>query len=196
MTLRQLYYYIRLCKYIPHLLVYKNFKDSALLDYERDMWLDKIGFIPERGVMGFFKLLDGYPEYRTLFYWRTNACRLARWYPGQTNLYIPIDSDNVGKGLMIWHGYSTTINAQRIGENCQIWQNVTIGKKTTLPNNDKPILGDNVSVCTGAVCVGEIKVGNNVVIGANATVTKEVPDDTVVVNQPVRYLKKKSKELY
>lgn len=155
------------------------------------MWLDKIGFISERGTMGFLKLLDGYPEYRTLFYWRTYARRLSRWFPGQTNLYIPIESCNVGKGLMIWHGYSTVINAQRIGENFQVWQNVTIGKKTTRMNNDKPVIGDNVSICTGAVCVGEIIVGDNVVIGANATVTKDVDENTVVVNQSVRYLHKK-----
>lgn len=191
MSIKKIYYYIRLAKWLPHLFVYHRFADKSLLDYERDMWLEKIGFIQERGNLGFIKLLDGYPEYRTLFYWRTNAGRLSRWYPGQSNLYIPIDSDKVGKGLMIWHGYSTVINAQRIGENFQVWQNVTIGKKTTHPNNDKPIIGDNVSVCTGAVCVGEIVVGNNVVIGANATVTKDVPNDTVVVNQSVRYLNKK-----
>lgn len=188
MTIKQLYYYIRLCRFLPHLWVYRRFADRDLLDYERDMWIEKIGFIKERGVWGFFKLLDGYPEYRTVFYWRTNAHRLSRWYPGQTNLYIPIDSDKVGKGFMIWHGYSTVINAQRIGENCQVWQNVTIGKKTTRPNNDKPVIGDNVSICTGAVCVGEICVGNNVVIGANSTVTKDVPANTVVVNQSVRFL--------
>ena len=51
---------------------------------------------------------------------------------------------------------------------------------------------DNLSICTVAVCVGEIEVGNNVVIGANATVTKNVPNDTVVVNQTVRYLHKKN----
>ena len=39
--------------------------------------------------------------------------------------------------------------------------------------------------------MGDIVVGNNVVIGANATITKNVPDDTVVVNQSVKYLKKK-----
>lgn len=191
MSIKQLYYYIRLCKFLPHLMVYHWFSDRKLLDYERDMWLEKIGFIPERGTMGFLKLLDGYPEYRTLFYWRTNARRLSRWFPGQINLYIPMESNDVGKGLMIWHGYSTVINAKRIGENFQVWQNVTIGKKTTRTNNDKPVIGDNVSICTGAVCVGEIEVGNNVVIGANATVTKNVPNDTVVVNQTVRYLHKR-----
>lgn len=191
MSIKQLYYRLRLCKYLPHLMVYHKFSDRNLLDYERDMWLDKIGFIPERGTLGFLKLLDGYPEYRTLFYWRTNARRLSRWFPGQTNLYIPIESEKVGKGLMIWHGYSTIINAQRIGENFQVWQNVTIGKKTTRINNDKPVIGDNVSICTGAVCVGEIVVGDNVVIGANATVTKDVAENTVVVNQSARYLHRK-----
>lgn len=191
MLIKKLYYYIRLCKWLPHLVVYHRFHNKALLDYERDMWLEKIGFIAERGTLGFIKLLDGYPEYRSLFYWRTKAHRLSRWYPGQINLSIPIDSDKVGKGLMIWHGYSTVINAKKIGENFQVWHNVTIGKKTTSQTIDTPIIGDNVSICTGGVCIGDIVIGNNVVIGANATVTKNVPDDTVVVNQSVKYLKKK-----
>ena len=47
-----------------------------------------------------------------------------------------------------------------------------------------PIIGDNVFVGVGAVVVGKIKIGNNVQIGANAVVTKDVPDNAIVVGNP------------
>ena len=88
---------------------------------------------------------------------------------------------DIGKGLMIWHGYSTVLNAKKIGEDFQIWQNVTIGKKTTTDIDDRPAIGDNVLVCTGAVVIGEITIGNNAIIGANATVIKNIPASATAV---------------
>lgn len=53
-------------------------------------------------------------------------------------------------------------------------------------------MGDNVSVYTGAIVIGGIKVGNNSSIGAGSVVLKDVPENTLVVGVPARIVEKKS----
>lgn len=182
---------IQLIRFVPHIIVYYTFRDQDLLNYERDMYLSKFvnggGY---KGVLGFLKLLSGNYAYRSLFYWRTDSDWLNIFARGEVNLHFVTPSAKVGKGLMIWHGYSTIINAASIGENFQIWHNVTIGKKYTSDIPDKPIIGNNVSVCTGSVCLGNINIGNNSIVAANATVVKDIPDNSLVVSQPVRIIER------
>lgn len=71
-----------------------------------------------------------------------------------------------------------------IGENCWIYQNVTIGEV----GRKAPVIGDNCLIGAGAVVIGGIKVGNNVKIGAGAVVTEDVPDGCTVVSQPARII--------
>lgn len=174
-------------RFLPHIIIFNSAKNRDLLKYERDRWL-KLNRFTKKGIRGFLQLLIAFPEYRTLFYFRTNSEWLDFFVKGQTNLYFHMKSDQIGRGLVIWHGYSTVLNASVIGEDFQVWQNVTIGKKTTEGVDDRPKIGDNVSVCTGAVVIGDIKIGNNSVIGANATVVKDVPENVIVVGIPARIL--------
>ncbi len=73
-----------------------------------------------------------------------------------------------------------------IGENCCIYQNVTIGEV----NRKAPAIGDNCLIGAGAVIVGDITIGSNVKIGAGAVVSSDVPDNCTVVSQPMRILPK------
>jgi serine O-acetyltransferase len=52
-----------------------------------------------------------------------------------------------------------------------------------------PIIGDNVEICAGARILGLVRIGNNVIIGANAVVVKDVPDNCVVAGVPARIIK-------
>ena len=72
----------------------------------------------------------------------------------------------------------------KVGHNCVIFQQVTIGS-VTLPDaksKGAPTIEDNVYIGSGAKIIGAVKVGNNVRIGANAVVYKDVPDNSVVVS--------------
>lgn len=136
-------------------------------------------------------LLEKLPEFRTVYYYRTGCPKILQSiYKGQNNLEFLLDNDKIGEGLMVWHGYATVINALSIGSNFQVWHNVTIGKKSTEPIPDKPTIGDNVKICTGAIVVGAITIGKNVTIGAGAVITKNVPDNTIVVGNPARIVSK------
>ena len=77
-----------------------------------------------------------------------------------------------------------------IGNNCEVFQNVTIGSNRKMRNGRyMPIIGDNVSIGAGAVVVGAITIGNNVIIGANSYVSKDVPDNVMVVGSPAKIVK-------
>lgn len=61
-----------------------------------------------------------------------------------------------------------------------MFQNVTIGAVEGKKEYGVPVIGDNCYIGCGACILGKIKIGNNVTIGANATVTKNIPDNAVV----------------
>lgn len=77
----------------------------------------------------------------------------------------------------------------KIGENCTIMQQVTIGSNFVnyVPGKKcgAPTIGDNVFVGAGAKIIGNVKIGNNVKVGAGCIVVTDVPDNsTVVMNKP------------
>ena len=109
---------------------------------------------------------------------------------GQTNLYFHTPQEKIGRGLVLWHAYATVINAQSVGCDCQIWHLVTLGKKDISENENRPIIGDNVSVCTGSVVIGDIHVGNNSLIGANSVANKSIPEGSIAVGVPIQIIKK------
>ncbi len=110
---------------------------------------------------------------------------LYSMYNYENNSYIAWDSIFEGEPCMP-HGEKGIFvsGGTKIGKNCIIFQQVTIGS-VTLPDANSvgsPIVGDNCYIGAGAKIVGNVKIGNNVRIGANATVYKDVPDNSVVVS--------------
>lgn len=94
----------------------------------------------------------------------------------------------IGPGLSIAHIGYVVAAADRIGSNCFLRPGVVIGKNLT-DNGGTAVIGDNVHFGVGAKVIGNISVGNNVVIGANAVVTHDVPSNTVVAGIPARPLR-------
>ena len=81
------------------------------------------------------------------------------------------------------HGVFISRYAQ-IGENCCIYQNVTIGEI----DRKAPVIGNNCLIGAGAVIIGDIRIGDNVKIGAGAVVNTNVTDNYTVVSQPMRMI--------
>lgn len=141
------------------------------------------------------KLLIRYPSFRSLFSYRIRREKglplrilitLADFFlKPQTNLYIVTKS--IKGGLFLHHAFSTIVSAKSIGRNCWINQQVTIGY--TSPDG-APVIKDNVRIYAGAKVLGDITVGNNVIIGANAVVVKDVPDNCTVVGVPAYIIKR------
>jgi serine O-acetyltransferase len=127
--------------------------------------------------------------FRTLFYFRTRGfvSKLLRiFYPMDKRLTIDINTQ-LGGGVILAHPYSSIINAKKIGKNLYINQLVTIGES----NGKLPTLGNNVKLYTNCTVLGDITIGDNVIVGAGAVVVKSIPDNCVVVGNPARIIKQK-----
>ena len=100
----------------------------------------------------------------------------------------------IGAGLYIGHyGGITISHASKIGKNLSISQQVAIGVAGKGEKRGCPVIGDNVYIGPGAKLFGKIKVGNNVRIGANAVVYKDIPDNAIVVLDPGFKILKRNK---
>lgn len=75
----------------------------------------------------------------------------------------------------------------KLGKNVTIFQNVTLGRSDTFISA-YPEIGDNTIIYAGAVLLGGIKIGRNCVIGANAVLTRDIPDGSVAAGVPARIL--------
>ena len=96
-------------------------------------------------------------------------------------LYINIPE--IGPRLFIQHGFATNISAKKIGSDCWINQQVTIGY-TFAP--EPPIIGNGVRISAGAKVLGQIEIGDNAIIAANAAVVKDVGENEVVGGVPAK----------
>ena len=134
-------------------------------------------------------LLNSKKEFRNLFVYRNRSRRLYRlwarvWYHPIDTLFI--EAKEIGGGLFIQHGFATMIAAESIGENCWINQQVTIGYKD---NAKAPVIGNNVMITCGAKILGNITVGDNAVIGANAVIVKDVEAGAVMGGVPAKRIR-------
>lgn len=109
--------------------------------------------------------------------------------------FLPLNSEFANQPVFP-HGITGVFISQgsRIGENCVIFQQVTIGSNSIQgsKHNGSPIIGNNVFIGAGAKIIGGIQIGNNVRIGANCVVTQDIPDNCTVVSQPARIIVKET----
>jgi serine acetyltransferase/glycosyltransferase involved in cell wall biosynthesis len=105
-----------------------------------------------------------------------------------TGIQIPF-SAKIGPGFYIGHFGCIFVGKDAIiGENCNISQGVTIGQGGRGGNQKTPVIGNRVYIGPGAKLFGEIRIGNDVAIGANSVVTKDLPDNAVAVGVPAEII--------
>lgn len=93
----------------------------------------------------------------------------------------------IGSGLFFPHPQCIVIGNAKLGNNCTIYQGVTIGAK--LPFHNKyPTIGDNAYIGAGLTILGDITIGNNVTIGAKTVVLNDIPDNSVVAGNPAKII--------
>lgn len=94
----------------------------------------------------------------------------------------------IGDKCTIAHFHGIVIHHETvIGRGTFLYQNVTLGGRNGKPG---PIIGDNCIIGAGACVIGNIRIGNNVKIGANAVVLEDVPDNCTVVGVPGKIIKR------
>ena len=109
---------------------------------------------------------------------------LLRNYSYKYGYQIP-PTTKIGKGLFIFHRGPVVINAlTEIGANCTLAHIVTIGQKNRGQRTGCPTIGDKVFIGAGAVIVGKIMIGDNVLIAPNSYVNFDVPSNSIVIGNP------------
>lgn len=193
-------------KSFANILVYLLIKDKTKINADIKRYMESYGITPPRKDIYVKELVycsNRSKEFLNVFYFRIGK-RLAKFhlltvfkmiFPPKRTIGFGIDERNLEKGLFIQHGDSTIIHAHKVGDNLTIYQNVTIGDS----GKGYPTIGNNVTICTGAVVLGPIHVGDGAIIGANASVVKDVPSDAVIVpanNRIVRLNGKKCEMIF
>lgn len=121
---------------------------------------------------------------------------ILKHYRYKLGIYIP-DRTKVGMGFYIGHFGGIIINPDCIiGNNCNISHGVTLGSTSRGSKKGSPVVGDNVYIGPGAKIIGSVHIGNNVAIGANSVVTKDIPDNSVAVGIPAAVISNKGSEGY
>lgn len=168
---------------------YNHFRNKCGKDL--DAWVDHTPEVHNRGRMlqlGY--ILVNYKECRNIFLNRLHRnpvmFGISRvLFPPLESCYINMPPERIGGGLSFQHGFSTVIAAKEIGENCRIFQQVTVGY-----NGDAaPVIGDNVQITAGAIVIGDVHIGNGATVGAGAVVTHDVPENAVVAGVPARVIR-------
>lgn len=176
----------------PVYLCVKCSKQRCLIEKDVARWneIDNVNY-------NFFKSLNWHLTYKKEF---RNLIEHRFKHPSYTLmalihffiariLWKPIESlyiytKDIGGGLYIQHGFSTIISAKKIGENCRIYQQVTIGYKGEF----NPVLEDNVSVTCGAKVLGDVTMHANSLAAAGSVVVKDVPQNAIVGGVPAKVI--------
>lgn len=102
-----------------------------------------------------------------------------------TGIELPCEAV-IGRNFVIDHFGGIVISGYaRFGDNCRIRNGVVVGL-SRVEDPVAPVIGHNVDIGTGAKLLGRITIGDNVLIGANAVVVRDVPADHIAVGVPAR----------
>lgn len=188
---KQLRNLILRCLYIPfifHIVSYKFSKNKLLINEDLDILMVKCGIngLGYDLLLIYFLLKNRY--YRNIFYNRIGKLSiLFSWLLPKDKYFFPCE--NIEGGIYPAHPFSTIINANKVGKKLVIRQCTTIGNKIDGLLEQRPTIGDNVNIGANVNIVGNIKIGNNVIIGAGTVITKDVPDNVIIVGNPYRIIK-------
>lgn len=98
----------------------------------------------------------------------------------------------IGVGLTIAHyGYLIVPSNSYIGSYCTLRPGVVFGKKLSEAQNGV-VVGNHVDFGVGSKVIGQVTIGDNVLVGANAVITKDVPSDVIVAGIPAKVLKQRT----
>ena len=126
--------------------------------------------------------------------WEHGRRGLARVLSQTTRFFTGVEihpAAQLGRRFFIDHAMGVVIGETTIvGDDCVLYQGVTLGGTGNECGKRHPTLGDNVTVGTGAKVLGNITIGDNVRIGGNSVVVKDVPSDSTVVGIPGRVVRR------
>ena len=123
------------------------------------------------------------------------ARAISQWARHKTGIEIHPGA-TIGRGLFIDHGMGVVIGeTTEIGDNCTLYQGVTLGGTGKDVGKRHPTLGNNVLVGAGAKVLGPFTISDNSKIAANAVVLEEVPENSTAVGIPARVVRRHGRKV-
>lgn len=126
------------------------------------------------------------------FFYKCHLKFIARWVSQLGRFMTGVEihpGATIGRGLMIDHGMGVVIGETAIiGDNCTIYQGVTLGGTGKDTGKRHPTIGNNVMIGSGAKVLGPFTVGDNAKIAAGAVVLDTVPEGATAVGVPARMI--------
>lgn len=195
--MKRIYIMLTSWRFLLHWIYYKQARNKDVIDADINRNLNQfVRRIPldvykKPTFIEFCFLMTFYTMFRNIFYVRVGSrhhfyAKFLSIFASPQPLLDISETADIGSGLIVQHGYGTIVAPRKIGKNCWVNQGVTIGYTN---NNDCPTLGDNVTVYCGAKVLGDVHVGNNVIVAANAVVVKDIKDNCVVGGVPAKIIK-------
>jgi serine O-acetyltransferase len=177
---------------------------QAAQDYRKAVASDLFRYAGALGCMAFFRTFRTEAGFRLTFWlrtvqflrssrrWRLGCHRLAAWFFHRNCVRCAVQISlraTIGRGLYLPHPLCIIIHGDCvIGENCTVSHGVTLGSSSHEGGAKVPRVGNRVFFGPGAVAFGAITIDDGSVIGANSVVTKDVPENAIVVGVPGRII--------
>ena len=163
-------------------------------------------FIKDPAALSIIEVLTSYPGTQAVllhriahFFWIIGMPFVPRYLSNISRQITGIEihpGATIGKNFFIDHGGGIVIGeTAEIGDNCLLYQGVTLGGTSTKREKRHPTLKNNVVIGAGAKIIGPITLGNNVKVGANSVVIHDVPDNSVVVGVPGRITSREGEKI-
>lgn len=190
--MKRLFVFLTCWRFILHWFYYKTASNRLTMEEDLRRNIRQFLYKDQLNFFTFCDLLTFYVMVRNIFYARVAYhhhfyAKFLAFFASPLPLLDISSTAEIGGGLIVQHGYGTIISPRKIGKNCWVNQGVTIGYTN---DDDCPTLGDNVTVYAGAKILGDVHVGNNVVVAANAVVVKDVEDNCIVGGVPAKVIKR------
>lgn len=182
-------------------------KDNIIEDIEKIMkyfFSDVSGaFEKDPAAKSIVEVLTAYPGIQAVLiyriahlFWKLDLPFVPRYLSHIARQLTGIDihpGAKISGNFFIDHGQGVVIGeTAEVGENVTLYQGVTLGGTSLEAKKRHPTLKNNIIVGAGAKILGPVIIGNNVRVGANSVVTKDIPDNSVVVGVPGRIISEKS----